>query len=951
MTENKFIVTCKVTGSKIKSKIKGYIETNYPEMSQGQDDFRVKVHLEFEEGDIPKEVNVSLERPDGFEEVDAINLKPETQDLEFEILFKYVDAPVGYYTAEGLVIHEEYGTELGKIEGSYFYLKVPEMSIESCAVSPDVVRSGDKFDVKIVLKTTSPQKVKGAISGKLKPAGDTTSARVYELEMQKISVKAEREVTWELRVPRDEENIAGYNCQFKFESKEAQTEASFDDVFKLKHTRDIQVLELVPEVSVASPEDNVSFKCRLKNIGIEPTEISAKITIDGPEGEKMMLDSQRVEIEPDEETESVWKWSVPVGSKYGFYQYGVEWEFANTGEQGEMPGNVIEIKPRHHLEITSATTDKDYYLSGQKVRFNLLIIDSGTRAGMDTLDIQYKIGSRESGELHGGSFNSKVETSGTELNEEWTIPTNLESGALDFNAEIRSGEQILTERKFSNLINVEQPVSIKFNLIQSSIVTHSKEIEKYVFDGEYRVSEELYQDLRIINLSSETQMMICDSKLVGGIAWHKLKPDKRRQAEDLIFSKFLLNNAINAESLAQLRRHWNELGALWASKLRNAVLDLSSGAETGIKMSNQSAASGGPELAAKIRGTRAFKKLKGYIKRSDIDTSRWQDFIQPLLAPVNFVENKALVEMLEKVYGDKHGRSMPGIALEYLELGKIQSPGKLAEVMNDFIKKLYLKVSSDPAKNIETITKSLEGWYTYYRNVQIEIEHDQVITDLINVIYSLAALKLITRILNTFDSIIKKSRVTRMDYIRHTFYLFNFHMLNIEYQQKIIRYNEFLNEELSKEELTRQFSLIEELALEQETILGRVMRFYKNHFKNMELRRQSALIRNNIKLTEDTDTMNGFMGENIKHNLELTNQSRKDLKLNLLFSFPSADWHMLEPECNLIDGVYWQENLFIPAGKKYKLNMAVTFPKTLAYQDYKCLLKLEPVSIKLLNEK
>jgi hypothetical protein len=159
-----------------------------------------------------------------------------------------------------------------------------------------------------------------------------------------------------------------------------------------------------------------------------------------------------------------------------------------------------------------------------------------------------------------------------------------------------------------------------------------------------------------------------------------------------------------------------------------------------------------------------------------------------------------------------------------------------------------------------------------------------------------------------------------------------------------------MDEDQNKEELTRHFASVEHLATLLEPTLTAVTTLFSNQKRNMELRTNSALLYNSVKLVGDSNILNGLSGEQVKKQLLLKNKSSKRLKFNLLFAFPSEDWHLLEPETNLIDGVYWKENVIIAPSGKYKEKLTVSFPKSLAYQDYIGLIKLEPVDLRLLEE-
>jgi hypothetical protein len=948
MSENKFNIICQVKDCKIKSKIKGFIETNYPEMAQGQDDFKIKVHIDFEEADIPSQVNLSCTSPDGFE-IKAINdVKPSGTSLKLEMPVFYTHAPVGYYTVEGQIRHEEFGTELAKLDAGYFHLKVPELKFTKCSVEPDVVKRGDKFDVSIIITSSAPQKIKGTIFGKLKPTEDINAARIYDLDLQKIAVKGERLIKWTMMVPRDEENISAYSAEFKFESKETGAEARFEDVLQLKRIRDIRVLHLKSDIPVISELDTANISSGIKNIGIENANVELKLKIKFPDGNSETLPVKNVELSRESEQDVQWSWQAPKDAVYGLYQFDLNWLFPDTGEKGTVPGDTIEVKARHKIDLKSISTDKDYYLSGQSVVVNLFFNDDGTRAGKKPMVIKYCMLSSKGKKFHEGQIEKEITTEGSEVKIEWKLPKDMSSGTLNFNVSVILDNDELFVRNNTKLINVEQPISLHFESVKHSGLTKLKRYERYILDGEQVESEVDYYQLKLIQLSSKTKVTLYNNKVVGGTSWAKMARDEKKGAEDLLFSHIMLNKAINLDNIQEMRNQWNEQGSIWTTKLIKIGKRLSFTSDNDRIFAKQSKDT--PVLKDLIRKYKALNRMKSYLSGQSMNFDDWLNVIQPLIVPVQFVDYKNMKEILQYTYDEKYGKSNLDLIISYLEFGIINDTGKLASVLNDFIRTLNTAVSLLPAKPKDSISKALERWSSYLKNPRIEIEANDELASVLNVLYSVVILKLISKLVNTLDSIIKENKISKKQYVKLCFELVSYHMLNIEYNHFNIKYNRFMDEKLSKNNLAKHFESIEQIGENIEVIINQVMGLLHNHFENMKFRSKAALLYNSIKLEGESDIINGLMGEQIRQHLKFENKSNELLEFNLLFAFPSSDWHLLEPETNLIDGVYWHENLTISRLGKHSIDITVAFPKTLSYKEYRCLIKFEPVVYRLLGE-
>jgi len=949
MSENKFNIICRVSGTKVKSRIKGYLETNFSEMDQGQTDFKIIVHLDFDPDDIPSEVKLECLPPRGFLEMKTETLKPKTSSGVLEMGIVYGDAPVGYYTVEGKVEHGDYNTEIAKLEGTFFSLRVPEVKIVSCTVKPKTISRGDKFEVKVKLHSPAPQKIKGTISGKLKPSDSASATRVYELEGQKIGAKDERTLTWTLMVPRDEEEIGDYFAEIKFDSRETSSIESFEDVLKLKRQRDIQVISLTAEPGVASPKDKLKINAMLQNTGLSGKVAELVLSITDPGSGTISMEPKKVTLAPGKEHEVMWPWKVPEDAALGFYQLSLQWKFKKTGEEKTVPGGTFEIKDEHLLELQSLSTDRDYYLWGHEVRISMVIGDVGTRSEKQVQTVENRIMTSKGDVLHSEKQRKKVGSEGTEFVFLWQIPEGMESSSLDVETEITYRKKRLFFRKNPRLINVEKPIILRFDIIQPSKADEAKMINKYILEGENVSSREKYHDLRIIRTSSNTSIVVHNKKILNGISWEAVDPVSRNKADELYFSYLILSKGIKLEEFREMKDYWTELGQLWAARLSVGLRELFRSGSTGGDGFFGKPKHYFPLIMSKLDEQR-MSELKSRLGSNLHELKQWRDYARKSLIKVKPNVIKKFYDDLDLPEVAPFENTAIGLTLVYLEFNQIKENTKLALLMKAFRNLLNEQVTGSGEISKNSLHRSLNNWLEYFKNPKIEIDEDDEIAWFLDLIYSIAAIKLISSTLNLIDYITTNERLTRIQFINLCFYTAAYNMLNIEYLHNNIRYDRFMEESRNKSELSRHFHNVEVLSEKMEQTIIHTNRLFENHKSNMEIRNKSALLFDSIKMAGKSNILSGLSGEQVHKQLVFKNSSKKQLRFNLLFAFPTEDWHLLEPETNLIDGVYHKENLIIPASGKYKERVTVSFPKSLSYQDYKGLIKLEPVDVRLLEE-
>jgi hypothetical protein len=560
---------------------------------------------------------------------------------------------------------------------------------------------------------------------------------------------------------------------------------------------------------IGSENDAFNLSSVIKNAGIEPADIILTLKITNPEGEVIKLEPEKLKLDSEEEKKVSWFWRAPSDAVHGDYQFGVMWEFPNTGENATVPGNIFELKPRHSVELLTVTTDKDYYLSVQDVHFNLFFTDNGTRAGNQVMTINYQILSTKGKQLFKNTLEDRIGEGGSELIVKWPIPEDMDSGPLNFSISLNLGEKELINKQYPSLINVEQPILLKFDIIKPTLKTSLKGINKYVLEGEKIISEENYFDLKIIKLSSNTKMLLYHNKVVGGVAWNKMNRNKKVTAEELYFSYLMINKGVNPENLKQMRSKWNEIGAVWSAKLINIGRILKKGEIDDRIFSGRT-----KELFTSSKYGKnhdIFDRLKKYLSLEPKDLNDWQEFAKPLIAPVKFIDYKKLREILKHSYDDKYGKSILGLIISYLEYGKIKDKGAVAAEMKDYIETLNSAVSSAQIKDRNSISRSLEKWYSYLKSQRIEIQVEEEISALLELIYSIVMLKLISRIIEINDTVLAAKKITKKQFVRLGFALTSYHILYIEYLQNNIRYNRYMDEELSREDLARHFDVIEQL--------------------------------------------------------------------------------------------------------------------------------------------
>jgi hypothetical protein len=306
---------------------------------------------------------------------------------------------------------------------------------------------------------------------------------------------------------------------------------------------------------------------------------------------------------------------------------------------------------------------------------------------------------------------------------------------------------------------------------------------------------------------------------------------------------------------------------------------------------------------------------------------------------------------MKYTHDEKSGKAVISLIMEYLELGRINSKGKYANALNGFIQTMNTNLSLSEPKTEETISEALERLYTSIKNPRIEVEPDDKIAVLMDFLYCLVMLKMLDKIVESIDIVLRENKITKMQFLRLSFSQVSYHLLIIEYLQFKIRCNRFMDEGLTQDEITRHYSSIEELGTELETIMTNTMELFRNHHKNMNFRIQAAALYDRIILGKESSFISGLLGDHVRKKLRFVNRSERSLWFNILLAFPSADWHIIEPELNLLDGVYRLVDIVAPKQGKVNFEINVAFPKTLLHDEYKCLIKFEPIITELLSEK
>jgi len=156
MQERKFKIMGHAKNCQIRSKITSRLNLAKSEIELGEN-LDIMLNLQFDPDDVPNEISISAELPDGFKSFDPItvnvtealeaavaeperldeaepdNHPPETgedeinwedderkaPELEVPMSFKYSEADTGVYTIEFVLTHAEYGTELSVVENLF----------------------------------------------------------------------------------------------------------------------------------------------------------------------------------------------------------------------------------------------------------------------------------------------------------------------------------------------------------------------------------------------------------------------------------------------------------------------------------------------------------------------------------------------------------------------------------------------------------------------------------------------------------------------------------------------------------------------------------------------------------------------------------------------------------------------------------------------------------------
>ena len=612
-----------------------------------------------------------------------------------------------------------------------------------------------------------------------------------------------------------------------------------------------------------------------------------------------------------------------------------------------MPGETVEIRPMHKLELKSITTDKDFYLSGQNVRLSAFLTDSGTRSGKEPMTADYMITRSRSETLLEARKELVITPEGSELSIDWEIPSTMDSGSLDVTLEISDEHGKFLTRKSPGLINVEQPIILNFAIVRPPQADGKQAMRRYLLEGESVLYERAHHGLKLVKLSSNTSLLMYDDKVVGGTGWSRMGQYKIKAVENLYFSHIMLSRGLRVDNLQDINTEWNELGRIWSAKLVNA------GAGIHTREAKKDFFSFGTRTAFNddevVLKHSMIEQLKG-IRLDGATLSQWNSKIFGPVKGLKLTGDKRLREIIKHSYSERYGRSVLDLTLEYLEKDRIADKGRMAKTMKDYLDILDRRVYPKGGKYSGSLSEILSRWYHSLKDVKIEVELDDEVARILDLLYCVVILKMIDNVTTITGSVISQNKIMKEQFIDLCFAMVNYHMLCLERLVNNIQFDRFLDEDVVQKELDVHFKAIEKIGDKLELILTGVMGIIGNQRANMELRLSASLLLDAIELDDDSRSLNGLSGEQVKKQLVFKNRSGKAQNFNILLAFPSPEWHLLEPEANLIDGVYWRENISIKPKGKYREKITLMFPKSLSLQEYTSLIKFEPVELRLLDE-
>jgi hypothetical protein len=957
MADRKFKLIGRAKGCKIKSRIESEIKLNNTDVVLGEN-LECTLELKFMKDDVPTEIRITAEVPDGFKtfeeitinvldklkqqgvDVNELTFDSESQNsdevewaeeefeteiesdgpvLEIPVRFDYEEGDTGIYSIEFNLTHDDYGTELSDAENIFVTIQPPGIKIEDCKADNPVVVKGSEVVIRTKIECESPIKFRGIMGGQVFTTDESVQHRRYELSTKRIAIIKSKEISWNFKIPNDETGTGNFDVEIEFASRDTATSMKFENVLSLRKSKAVNCKKFESSVDQVSENDEVEIIAKFENIGLEPVELTTKLKLELPSGQKTELDSiTAADIQTGETKRFNWNWKVPAGMKLGTVKGTLSWEISDIISSQENTKELMEIKTPHEYSVSSVITDKDYYSVGDQVTIKTFFNDSGTKAG-DRAEVELVILDIFKKEVYKERSEVIILRDETVKDWYWEIPSKFESGAYDVQFLILKNDEVMVKKNYQKLIYIDFPVNLKIQLILPDLRKKYSHIANYLRESEKILSTNDHNKLSIYTLNSNTWIYSINDQVPYGLdSWTK---EELKRFTGQLFSYILISNKFSKNYIKSNLKNFNELGLCWSAKVIETADEVGLTEVSKFKLT--------PDTWLNFCD-RITKKGKGNISKL-ID----KIFKLSKLPVQNFTCTLGGTKLLDNKLGLK-GVDAKKVSQKY------DACMKVLQSMEDF---------SNTRATKQILNEILNPWLEYIKSGTISSQPDEKLSKYSDLIHGIVELTLIKEIYTFLKKIEKTNYIDMNSFTRYIQLQIFYYLCLMEAFQNKERYDANAQKNFISERINSNIQLLDAIGREVSFLYDKWKNRINKYRQNMKKRNILANIRTNLKITINPVIIKGMKGEKSNNKIILGNSGDLPLKFKAFIAMPSKSWSLIEPVTYTTrEGIALMKNIKIGSKQTIELPVSMLFPKSLSFKEYTSIMKIEPIMGKIVSE-
>lgn len=954
MKDRNFKVIGHAKGCNIKSRIKSRIHFDRSELELG-DHLNFTLILQFDPEDIPDEIVISAELPDGFKPLEPqtinvhenlVELEPITdepapsQDAEEEpedseaitwepegggpgikvpITFEYTEADPGAYSIDFVLTHVEFGTELSTIGNKFISIKPPEIKISDCSVDQTNVVKGSEVTVRAKIECSSTLKFRGIMGGQVFTENEAIVHRRYELPTKRIAIIGAKEISWNFKIPQDETGTGKFNVEIEFASRDTATSKVFENILSLKKAKAIEASRFISSNLLAAEGDAVKISVKLENIGIEAVDLETTLNLNLPSADKLELEPiKKISIAPGENTIVSWDWKVPPEPKLGKVKGTLAWKILDLEETHELIEELLELKNPHEYSIKSVITDQDYYGVGDKVRIKAFIKDSGTKAG-DMAEVEIIILDIFGKEIYRESAQCRIDSTETVKEWTWNIPKRFDAGTYDIQFIIKYDGEEMVKKNFPKLLNIDVPIKLKLHLVLPDVAKKYRHLVNYLREREKVINSHEHHKLSIYALNSNTWLYSISDNVPYGIDFNVKEYSGAFQ--DNLFSFIVTKNRFSKKYINSLFKIYNEIGICWSANVSQAATALGIKNLSKFKLKPDNWLEYTSYIRASGKGSLS-KVISKFLKSKNMPTS----VLQCTLGAVGLLEQ--------------------GSNLKFNESSKI---ARLRNNTQNAIQRFTATPHKHDARLL--INDAMKAWHKHIKSERASAKKNEQTFYYSQLLHGIIILELINDIYKLLEEFKQKNYVSVDSFSKYVQAQIFYYLTLIEFYQNKLRYDPYSDFKSLKTKIATNIKSLNAFGKDITFLYDKWRRRLISYQQNMSRRKILATLRTNLKITTNPIEIEGMKGDKGNNKILLGNSGELPIKFRAFFALPSKSWSLIEPEtANTREGVAMIKKITVSPKQTIEIPVGVQFPKTLTFKDYTSIMKIEPIIGNLKNE-